>query len=208
MRFGLALDHLAVVAKTVEEGAAFVEAVLGVQPTRGGRHPEMGTHNQLLALGRDAYLEVIAVDPEARAPGRRRWFNLDSYSGPPRLMNWIARTDDLSAAIDAAPPGIGRPMRLARENLSWRMSIPDFGKLPYDDAVPALIQWDSGVHPAHALPDHDLALVRLDVFHPEVDAMLADFPQLREIEKVSFREGPEKRLIATIRTPEGNRILA
>ena len=49
MRFGLALDHLAVVAKTVEEGAAFVEAVLGVQPTRGGRHPEMGTHNQLMS---------------------------------------------------------------------------------------------------------------------------------------------------------------
>ena len=35
----------------------------------GGRHPHMGTHNRLLSLGPDLYLEVIAVDPDARSAG-------------------------------------------------------------------------------------------------------------------------------------------
>ena len=55
MRFSLALDHLAVVCRTIEEGTAYVEAVLGAKMSPGGQHGEMGTHNTLLSLGPDAY---------------------------------------------------------------------------------------------------------------------------------------------------------
>ena len=207
--FTLALDHIAVVARTLEEGATYVEAVLGAEVLPGGKHPHMGTHNRLLSLGSDVYLEVIAVDPDAVRPEHRRWFNLDSYTGSPRLMNWICRTDDLDAALDAAPAGSGRPLAQSRGDLSWTMAVPEFGRLPYDDAAPALMSWGgAGLHPAKRLPVEGVGLTRLDVFHPDAAGLLQDFPALHRLTQGSVREGPEKRLIATISTPNGNRILA
>lgn len=208
MRYSLALDHVAVVARSLDEGATYVEAVLGVELLQGGAHPEMGTHNRLLSLGPHSYLEVIAVDPDAPKPPHRRWFNLDTFSGAPRLMNWVCRTDDLDSALDAAPPGSGRPMSLSRGDMRWRMSVTEFGRLPFDDAMPALIEWGDSPHPNRRLPDYGLRLTRLDVFHPRAEELLAAFPALHGLPEVAVREGPEKRLIATISTPEGNRILA
>lgn len=208
MTFSLALDHLVIVARSLEEGATYVEAVLGIELSPGGTHPQMGTHNRLMSLGPHSYLEVIAVDPEAPAPQQRRWFNLDSYSGAPRVMNWVCRTDELDAALEAAPPGSGKPVRMTRGDMAWRIGITEFGRLPFDDAIPALIQWEASAHPNKRLPDHGVRLTRLDVFHPRADELLEAFPKLRSLPEVAVRAGPEKRLIATISTPEGNRVLA
>ena len=206
--YSLELDHIAVVARNLDEGTAFVEAILGVQASPGGRHPRMGTHNKLVGLGGDVYLEIIAVDPDAPKPKHRRWFNLDAYTGAPSLTNWICRTDDLDAAIEAAPPGSGMPMQQTRGDLTWTMAVPEFGRLPFDDASPALIEWAGGMHPARRLPDHGLRLTRLDVFHPEAEDLREAFPALATLDRVALKKGPEKRLIATIATPEGNRVLA
>ena len=206
--YTLALDHLAVVARSLDEGTTFVEAVLGAEVSSGGKHPKMGTHNRLLSLGADVYLEIIAIDPEAPKPSYRRWFNLDSYDGAPRLMNWICRTDNLDAALAAAPAGSGRALSQTRGDLSWTMAVPEFGRLPYDDASPALIDWGNSPRPTHRLPDHGFRLQRLDVFHPAALDLKTDFPALNRLPSVAVREGPEKRLIATIVTPEGNRVLA
>lgn len=208
MAFSLSLDHIAVVARSLDEGTTYVEAILGVELSPGGKHGAMGTHNRLLSLGPHCYLEVIAIDPDAPKPAHRRWFNLDSYTGAPRLMNWICSTDDLESALSAAPPGSGVPMRLTRGDMVWHMGVTDFGRLPFDDAMPALIEWGNSPHPNRRLPDHNLRLTRLDVFHPRADDLLKAFPALHGLPEVSVREGPEKRLLATISTPEGNRILA
>ncbi len=208
MTFSILLDHIAVVARSLDEGTTYVEAVLGVDLSPGGKHAAMGTHNRLLSLGPHAYLEVIAVDPDAPKPTLRRWFGLDTYSGPPRVMNWICSTDDLETAMTAAPPGIGRIMTLSRGDTTWQMGVPDFGRLPFDDAMPALMSWGDSLHPNRRLPDHGLRLTRLDVFHPRAQELVSAFPALLKMQEVSVREGPEKRLIATISTPEGNRILA
>lgn len=208
MRFTLELDHLAVVARTLEEGCSYVEAVLGAELSSGGKHDDMGTHNKLLSLGPDIYLEVIAIDPSAPKPKHRRWFNLDTFDGAPRMMNWICRTDDLEAALEEAPPGSGRTMWLTRGDMRWQMAVPEFGKLPFDDASPALIHWGDSPRPSRRLPDHGFRLVRLDVFHPRAGELVDAFPSINRLQTTSVREGPEKRLIATIATPEGNRILA
>lgn len=209
MLFSLALDHLVVTARTLDEGAAYVEAVLGVKLSQGGQHPHMGTHNLLLSLGPEAYLEVIAIDPGALPPARPRWFHLDAFDEAPRMNNWVCRTDQLDAALEAAPEGTGMPFELSRADFVWSMAIPSDGRLPFDDAMPALIEWDSGSpHPAARLPDLGVRLERLDVFHPEAQKLLEQFPAFATLERVAVRAGPEKRLIATIATPEGSRILA
>lgn len=117
------LDHLAVAAMTLEEAAAHVETALGLPMQPGGAHPQFGTHNRLMGLGEGLYLEAIAINPEAPAPDRARWFDLDRLSGVPHLRNWIVRVDDLDAAV-ARHPEAGTPLALARGDLRWRMAVP------------------------------------------------------------------------------------
>ncbi|EKE45436.1 hypothetical protein OCGS_0526 [Oceaniovalibus guishaninsula JLT2003] len=201
----LRLDHLVVTAATVAEGAERVAAALGVRPGPGGRHAAMGTHNLLLSLGPACYLEVIAVDPDAPDPGRARWFDLDRHSGAPALTNWVAACDDLDAALEHAPPGIGVPMDLARGDLRWRMAVPRDGCLPLDGAAPGLIAW-RGRGAASILPDTGLRLTGLTVGHPRIDALLEDWPALRGLAQVVFSRGSVG-LSAEIATLGGRRLL-
>jgi hypothetical protein len=202
------LDHIAVAAATLTEGAAHVEAALGVELSDIGLHERMGTHNRLLSLGPGLYLEVIAINPDAPPPAQARWFDLDAFTGPPRLTNWIARTDDLPAALRAAPPGMGAPISFARGDYLWQMSVPPDGKLPWDGAAPALIAWESAAHPADGLPDRGCRLAGLTVEHPEAEAMRAAWPVLDGIAGVRIVTGPVKRVWAEIDTALGRRFLA
>ena len=71
-----ALDHLVVLCASLADGEAWCQATLGLAPGPGGRHALMGTHNRLLLLAGEgmapAYLELIAIDPDAPVPGRAR----------------------------------------------------------------------------------------------------------------------------------------
>ena len=130
------LDHLVVAAATLEQGEDYVETRLGARPLRGGRHVAMGTHNSLLKLGEKTYLEVIAIDPDGVAPGRARWFALDTaalraeVAEAPRLIHWVARTDDIVAARRACPVYCGEIHAMARGAFEWRITIPADGRLP------------------------------------------------------------------------------
>jgi hypothetical protein len=48
MQSQCAIDHLVVAAATLDAGAEYVRATLGVEPEVGGTHERMGTHNRLL----------------------------------------------------------------------------------------------------------------------------------------------------------------
>jgi hypothetical protein len=198
----LELDHLAISAATLEDGATTLEAALGVAPGGGGRHAAFGTHNRLLSLGPAEYLEVIAIDPAGPPPGRPRWFGLDAFAGAPRLTTWILRCDDLDAAL-ARLPGAGAPLELSRGAYRWRMAVPAAGALPFDGVHPALIQW-LGPTPAPALPEAGCRLTRLTVCHPragDLAALLALADQ-----RIVFAEGPAG-LRAEVATPAGPRSL-
>jgi hypothetical protein len=202
----LTLDHLAVSAATLAEGLAHVEAALGVALAGGGQHEHMATHNRLLGLG-DVYLEVIAADPSVPARPWPRWFDLDRFTGPPRLTNWIARCDDLAAEIAASPAGVGVPVTLARGDLRWQMAVPGDGCLPFDGAFPALIQWEGTAHPVQRLPDAGVRLHRLEIAHPEGAALRAALAGRFHDPRVVLTDGPAKAMRATFETPHGMRTL-
>ena len=164
----------------------------------------MSTHNRLLSLGPEEYFELIAIDPDAPPVAYPRWFDLDRFQGRPRLTNWIVRTNDLDAALARAPADTGRPVALSRGDFRWRMAVPDTGRLPFDNAFPALIEWQGDLHPCHRLPDHGCRLWRLEIAHPDAAALAAisalDDP------RVAFVTGA-RALRATIDTPHGRRII-
>jgi hypothetical protein len=162
----------------LEEGVEWVERRLGVTVGSGGKHDVMGTHNRLLSLGPGRFIEVIAVDPEAPKPLQPRWFELDRpamqerLARGPALIHWVARTDDIEAAIDATASGV-RPevVPLARGAFRWKIAVPADGSLPRDGIAPTLIQWFSQ-HPTEVLPDAGCRLEALVLHHPDAPGVL------------------------------------
>lgn len=202
----LRLDHLAVSCTALAEGVAAVEAALGVPLAPGGEHPTMGTHNRLLSLGPQEYLEVIAINPAAPAPGRPRWFDLDRFAGAPRLTNWVAAVEDMDAVLAASPAGTGVPVDLARSDFRWTMAVPEDGRLPFDGCFPALIRWQGAAHPAPRLPDHGIRLTGLTLIHPQADALRAALGALTRDPRLTVESGPVA-MRAQFCTPDGDRTL-
>lgn len=200
-------DHLAVCAETLAEGVTYVEDLLEVPLAAGGEHVFMGTHNRLLSLGPGFYLEVIAINPDSADPGRARWFDMDRFSGPPRLTNWICRTQELDLALQMSPAGIGVPIPAARGDLRWTMVVPEDGQLPFDGAFPALIEWEGKTHPADLLPDRGYRLSMLKIEHPEAEGLRQALQPMLEMSDIEIHAAAEKRLIAAIETPTGLRYL-
>lgn len=205
------IDHLTVTAPTLACGADFVQRALGVLPQKGGEHPRMGTHNLLLRLGENMFLEVIASDPQAMPPCRPRWFALDSVQpdSAPRLATWVARTNDIGAALAASAEPLGAIEPMSRGLLNWLITIPVDGGLPLNGIAPALIEWQAEAHPATKLEDHGLSLAKLELFHPEpmrIERLLHSLG-LAGVVAVSSAAQRAPYLLAHINTAQGLRVL-
>jgi hypothetical protein len=178
----LQLDHLVIAARTLEEGADFIAAKLGVEMTGGGAHPLMRTHNRLLNLWGGAYLEVIAIDPNAEPIETPcpRLFALDDpaqrkrLEAGPQLVHWVVRVNRprlLTRWQAQYPERIPAVVPMTRGGNAWDLTIPADGTFPAwqgagDGLLPSLIQWDTPQHPSESLPETGIALRSLTGFHP------------------------------------------
>ncbi|KAA1010468.1 VOC family protein [Paraburkholderia panacisoli] len=227
----LRLDHLVISARTLDEGTQYVADTLGVAPAGGGAHPLMRTHNRLLNLWDDVYLEVIAVDPQAAAmpdaaaggdTPRPRLFALDDPATHARLENgpylshWVARVERpkrLSLWQAQYPQRIAPIVPMTRGDFTWGLSVPDDGAFPSwegagDGVLPSLIQWDSPRHPSDALPATGIALKALKAVHPQAERISAQLHWLGAVHLLDLRatEGAPA-LVAEFETPDGLRTL-
>ncbi|MFE1600852.1 VOC family protein [Methylobacterium sp. ID0610] len=209
----LRLDHLVIVAPSLAEGEAHVRACLGLPMQAGGRHPEMGTHNLVLRLGDDVYLEVIAVDPAAPAPSGPRWFGLDeavavrtAWDNGRRLRAWVARTDAIGAVV-ARTDSLGGPVRVSRGTRSWLFSLRPDGALPVGGIAPSVIDWEGQPGPASGMTDVGARLLSFTVAHPEPERVTALYARLGIADPPAITAGPELTYGALVRTPAGERSL-
>jgi len=171
----LKLDHLAIIAPSLEVGADYVHDALGIDMPKGGKHPQMGTHNLLLRLGADVFLEVIAVDPEAERPRRRRWFGLD----------------DLEAVQAAWDEGRRLRARVARTS--------DFAS----GFAPSVMDGGARGTPAPSMPDFGFRLKSFQIEHPEADQVRELYADLEIIDPPTVIKAKNFRYIAEIETPRG-----
>lgn len=200
------LDHLVVAAASLAEGRSWVEDELGVPMEDGGRHESFGTHNALLRLGADSYLEVIAVDADAAAPERPRWFELDTRSmagrlaDGPALVHWVVSVP--GAVLARADPAHGAPISLSRGTNRWALTVPDDGHLPMGGVLPSLIAWDTPP-PASSLPDRGVELRRLALATPDAGRLRAGLEVLDLVETPVLVDADQPSLKAILQTPLG-----
>lgn len=200
------IDHLVVRAESLAEGVEHVEAALGVKMAGGGEHKGHGTHNRLMSLGGDRYLEVIAPNPAEPAPKHARMFDMDRFSGTPSLSAWVLRVKNISQAMAIAPEGMGEILALSRGEFRWLFSFPPGGRLPYDGAFPALIEWQSE-HPAPLLPATGCHLQALKIYHPQAEELRQALVPLIRDKRLLVFQGATFSIRARFATAHGTRLL-
>jgi len=218
MQASARLDHLVVLAATLEAGAQWCEATLGLTPGPGGQHALMGTHNRLFSIASarypQAYFEIIAIDPQAAVPARPRWFDMDDLAlresinrQGPRLIHFVARVPDARAAVSALGAlGLdrGEVLQASRPTasglLQWQITVRSDGQRLLEGGLPTLIQWGPS-HPAQAMAESGITLQELVVAHPQADTLDAAY-QAIGLDGVRLRTGPA-RLSARLLTRHG-----
>jgi len=196
------VDHLVFAGPELREGIERIEALLGVGPVPGGRHPRFGTHNALLSLGSGTYLEVIAPDPTLERPSRGLPFAMGDPSGW-RLATWALRAEPIDEiAAGAAGLGAVQDGRRARPDgtvLTWRLTDPY--AMPLSGVVPFLISWGDTPHPSGAAPVAG-TLRALRVEHPQPERVRSALEVLGAPVRVD--RAAAAALVATIATERGS----
>jgi len=222
------IDHLVVVAQTLELGVQWCEATMGITPGPGGDHAQYGTHNRLFKIATPAnplaYFEIIAINPEAKRPANapsRRWFDMDdaalqaAVAIEPRLVHFVVNTNDIQAARAALKvqgidrgPAVQASRHSRRGLLQWQITVREDGQRLFNGALPSLIQWGKPdaaeplrLHPRNSLPRSGVTLQSITVMHPTAVKLQAAFDAIG-LTDITVATGPAN-ITATLNTPKG-----
>ncbi|MGW6929153.1 VOC family protein [Lentzea sp. NPDC054927] len=201
------IDHLVYAAPELDAAVDAVEERFGVRAAGGGQHVGLGTHNRVLALGPQTYLEIIAPDPHQPEPDLPRPFGVDGVHRQ-GLVGWAVSCDDIDQArADAAAAGFdpgavidGQRRTASGEVVRWRLTSNALA----GGVVPFLISWGSTPSPAVSAPS-GLVLESLHVEHPDPALITAHLRALRA--DVEVRLAPNPALVAQIAGPTGRHLL-
>ncbi|APW43688.1 VOC family protein [Rhodoferax saidenbachensis] len=222
------IDHLVVVANTLEQGVQWCEATLGITPGPGGEHAQYGTHNRLFKIATPAhplaYFEIIAIDPGRIRPAAaesKRWFDMDdaalqaAVATEPRLVHFVANTDDIQAARNALKaqgvdrgPAVQASRHSRRGLLQWQITVREDGQRLFNGALPSLIQWGKAndaeplrLHPRNSLPRSGVTLQSIAISYPTGEKLQAALDAI-QLGGITVATGPAN-LTATLQTPKG-----
>ena len=210
------LDHLVVGAADLAQGAAYVKETLGVDIPYGGVHDKMGTHNHLMQLDGNVFLEVIAINPAIAPPGRPRWYRLDDpfirqrIAAQPSLLTWVVNTNRIDAAMRQAAFSFDQAEQISRGGLSWYFGLPQDGRLLAGGMLPYLIEWQTTAHPSRGMADLGCRLAGLEIHHPYPSWVRSILESIEAAELAKIRALPRDNvpyLTATIHTPKGLKVL-
>ena len=198
------IDHIVIGTANLISGTKILETKLSTKFSLGGEHMIMGTHNKLLKLQSNIYLEVIANNPNVSKPSRQRWFSLDESSikekikKSPRLLCWVLEVDNIEDTVKKCGYNPGEILQLSRDELTWKVTVPSNGKLVENGVLPVLIEWPSNQHPSKKLNNSKVSINKISLFHPEPYKIKSIISNLIESDLIHVSEGfPKMELILT-----------
>ncbi len=195
------MDHLVIAAKTLGAGVEFVKEKFGVDVPKGGEHRNMATHNHVMQLGDDIFLEIISVAPELEGNpdyvSRPRWFALDEpamqhkLEKQPSLVAWVVNTGDLEGLTAACPFSLGTVTPVSRGDLNWLFALPADGRLLAGGALPYVMQWLTQDHPSRGMKDLGVRLKSLTIAHLYPDWLARNMELLGVAHLVEIVKAPD-----------------
>lgn len=210
------IDHLVVGALNLQQGVSYVKEVLGVDIPYGGMHVQMGTHNHLMQLGEDVFLEVISINPDMQPPKAPRWYGLDDpfirrqIEKRPVFLTWVVNTKNINEFIQKANISFGVPELITRGELRWYFGVPDDGRLIAGGMLPYVIEWQTDSHPASNMADVGCRLKSLEIHHPFpswIKSVLTSVGAYDLVKVYALPKNEAPHLIANIDTLSGKRKL-
>jgi hypothetical protein len=147
------LDHVLYGVGDLDKAAARFLEEYGLTSVEGGRHPQLGTANRIIPVGRGQFLELIAVvDQDSPHPVAKVLGAL--VSNGDRLFASCLRPDDLDAVAQRLSLS---PVTARRNNPDgsvheWRLAGLDAAAGP--DRLPFFIDWGSAPGWSHLEPRH------------------------------------------------------
>jgi len=132
---------------------------------------------------------------------RPRWYGLDDFSGPPKLIHWVARVEAMSDVVKLGLD-VGPALDVTRGDLHWQLTVPEDGGMPFDGAFPSIIDWPDGMFPVPRMADRGCALERLVISHPENRAISEVLDAHMQDDRIVLEAGAVG-LKAQISTPDG-----
>lgn len=183
---------------------------MGVPIQHGGSHETQGTHNRLIRLSDDQYLEVIAINPAGKKPSHPRWFDLDNPTlqsaivDIPQLISWAVRVSDIKQVIQIPPYDQYIVHSLSRGDLHWQAALTPDGRLPEGGILPLAIQWQVDLIPPKRLPDRGCKINELTIRHPNSKLIESKLTAMGLATPISIYQEDQAQLIVDLQIPNGS----
>lgn len=151
------LDHIVLAINDLDRGMDEIHRRTGVRPRFDGRNARFGTHSAVIALGEEAFLEIVAPDPKADPEAIDEYFRpfmLDRIEKFETLTPflWAIGTSNLKRTLRFVGRAGSRPSDIyqgerkrswgRRTNWTWAHVYR-----PVSNATPIFVQWDSETKP-------------------------------------------------------------
>ena len=148
------LDHIILAINDLERGIRDFTERTGVRPQLGGENRGRGTHNALVSLGSQCYLEIVA--PISTQPDSTLTSLLTKNELTP--LNWALRTRDIEGLVALlrargfaiSDPKSGSRVRPDSTVVSWQIARLQDSTL---SVAPFFIEWSvASPHPGSTSP--------------------------------------------------------
>jgi hypothetical protein len=166
------VDHIMLGAANLDAGVRELESLTGIRAVYGGEHPHLGTHNAIVSLGPETYIEVIAPRAGATVSDDLADLAKLEHLTP---VGWAVAVDDVRAlkahlaksGIKTTEPRPGSRKTPSGDVLRWEtVNIESAG-----DNAPFFIHWaEPRTHPAKSAPG-GCTLTNIEFEDPNVAEM-------------------------------------
>jgi hypothetical protein len=176
------IDHIVYACRNLEQGIKEIKEKTGVVAVYGGKHLDFGTHNALINIGNEVYLEIIAPDPSNQKIDPPRWMGVDLIKDTGRITRVALKSDDLEKDVEilrkispkCAHWGKGSRKTSSGKDISWKMAYPLAE--PLIDLVPFMVEWKGDYHPTQDIPEM-MNLLQIDLYAENPADFLDIFPE-------------------------------
>ncbi len=163
------LDHIVFGSRTLEEGTVFVENILQAKLSDIGYHKDMGTHNRVIRISEEVYLEVVAIDPKRKNLKNRKWFNLDNSNlqsklkKSPQIIGYVIEKKNINLTKYYNPF-----FEASRDIYKWKFAMPTSNNNMLDNEIieagiiPSLISWKSE-KPIYQMKTNQFELISFEI---------------------------------------------